>query len=112
MDGIILVLLLQIYLAVALNLWGDVFVNMIVLYFRRIYNCKKTKLVFIYNLRLIRYVYSILHLRLDLGLCLKANLSTLAKTVVLPLQPILLMVSSNCILKVTPNPLWYLPNLK
>ena len=105
MDIIFLVLWLQIHIVFALNLWSDIIVSMVYWLFLEFYHWKWTKLVPVTNLRLLRYVLSVLYLRLSPKKNLQVYLRKKAKAVVLPLQPTELMLSSICMLKVTPNPL-------
>ena len=70
-----------------------------------------TKVVPVSNFRLFIHIFSILSLLLSLKNYLKANLSTLTKTEVLPLQPTRLMWSNSYMPIITPRPMWELPNL-
>ena len=48
---------------VALNLWGNIVVNMFLGFFGRVFHCRTPKLALASNLRLLRHVFNIRHLR-------------------------------------------------
>ena len=75
---------MQMHVAVALSLWGDVIVNVILWYFYNYYHCKTPKLVSVSNYRLLRYVFSFLSLRLSLKIHLQAKFNKKAKAASLP----------------------------
>ena len=100
------------HIVVALNFWGNAVANKGFWIFYRIYNCKRARIVPVSKLKLFRHIFGALHIRLSLGGSLRANFSTKAKTVILTLQPTILVLSSLCMPIGTPNPLWDLPKLK
>ena len=87
---------MQVHVAVALNLWCNLVVNVILWPFCKIYCCRIPQIVFVNNFRLLRYIFNTLSLIFILEKCLQANLSKKAKTMSLPLQPIKPMFSNIC----------------
>ena len=88
MNAILLVLWMQMHIAFALNIWCNIVVNPTTWLFCRTYHYRIPKRVLVSNFRLLRYVISAMHLRLNLKKYLQSNLNKKSKTVILPLQPI------------------------
>ena len=97
---------------VALNLWGNVVVNMIFWLFCKSHHYETPKLVFLSNLSLLKYVVIVLCPRFRLKNCLQTNLSKKSRTVILPQQPNKLIFINFFMLIVVPDPLCNLPSLK